>query len=297
MWCVKRVSEYVFFEKCERAKGNEDMRTALIPALLLAQMAIGQPKTIDECANLTDPVHRERFEQIAREFTLSDCCEGTLAHCLDASPSDCSLARRLSTFACKIIEIGNEPGAVMKALNDRYRSMTTQNTVAIKKGLFEAAGDSAAPVTISVYISGTCPACKFLLVGLHKEVISGRLAGKARIEVKLLTNNMVDQALLSANQYGKFWPYIEELNKMKVRATRNDLYDIGRRLGITPDQLARGMENPDLLKKAKESRKEAKENGVEYTPTTFINGHRYESFKHPIWITDAAEYEFEKYHR
>ena len=49
-----------------------------------------------------------------------------------------------------------------------------------------------------------------------------------------------------------------------------------------------------LNERAFASRKEAQENGVKYTPTTFLNGYLYDSYDHPMWIVDAAEYEYRR---
>jgi protein-disulfide isomerase len=40
-------------------------------------------------------------------------------------------------------------------------------------------------------------------------------------------------------------------------------------------------------------RKEGEINEVTVTPTFFINGKRYRSFKDPQWVVDAALYEYE----
>ncbi len=245
------------------------------------------------CDSLNDAQMRQQYEMIAREFQVKECCGKSLAECMD-SKTDCSLPARLANFTCRLLVAKKEPQEIMEKLTERYRSMTSETTVQVREGLFEPAGDPNAKVIVSVYISGTCPMCKFVAKGMYREVTKGSLRGKARLVIKLLSTNMVDMALLAANEHDKFWPYIIELSSLKERATRDHLFAIGQKVGISPDELARTMARPELIAKAKASREEALRNGVKVTPTVFINGHFYDSYKHPTWITDAVEYEYEK---
>jgi protein-disulfide isomerase len=166
--------------------------------------------------------------------------------------------------------------------------------VPIDLNLLEHAGSASAPVTMVIYISGTCPMCKRVIDEMHKEVTAGALRDKARLVVKLFTTNTVDKTLLAANEYGKFWPFVAELAQVKQRITTDDLMRIILKLGIPAAKMAELSESRAVGEKAETSRAEALRNGVKETPAVFINGHRYEGYKHPAWLIDAVDYECER---
>jgi protein-disulfide isomerase len=204
----------------------------------------------------------------------------------------CPIAPRLASFACWLASGGKDSAFIAEKLIKRYKSFAETRKYTIVGSLFPPAGDTTAPVTITVYISISCPRCKQVSGFLYDSVTTGSLKGKAQLHMKLLTVNERDMALLAAAQSGVFWDYFKRLTTISKRLDMPVLYDVAQEMHLQLAPFKEYINDKNLQKRAQASRKEAHANGVKVTPTLFINGHRYYSYDHPIWIVDRVDYEY-----
>lgn len=263
------------------------IKTAMVTCLvLLVQVHISYASW---CDSLTQKKQKIATE-VLRSFYLPVCGNQPLENCM-RDPLSCPPAPRLANFGCWLASGGKDAAYIKEKLANRYKGMTKERKYTIDNTLFPLAGDSAAPVTITIYISISCPRCKQVSDFLYDSVTAGSLKGKANLCIKLLTVNERDMALLAANECGGFWDYMHRISKISKRLDMPVLYKAAEKMGFPMKRFKQSIKDSMLLEKAHSSRKEAHANGVSVTPTLFINGHRYYSYTQPIWIVDAVEYE------
>jgi predicted DsbA family dithiol-disulfide isomerase len=82
------------------------------------------------------------------------------------------------------------------------------------------------------------------------------------------------------------------LAKVQERLDRSVLIEVAEEIGLPRKKFVRLMESGKYDVPLAQSRKEALANKVKVTPTFFIDGQRYRSYKDPRWIVDAVEYGF-----
>jgi predicted DsbA family dithiol-disulfide isomerase len=230
---------------------------------------------------------------VRKNYRIGCCQNASLDKCL-RDTRHCSIAERLGQFGCWLIGYGKDYTFIIDKLNERYISLVSQKKYHINLPMFEPAGDTTAPVAIAVYISIGCPWCKIVCNFLHDTVTAGSLKGKAKVYVKLLSARPMNMALLAANESGKFWEYMKELETIDRRLDKELLVKVARNVGIAVWEFEAAMDKEKFHKLAFESRSEGLKNEVKATPTLFINGRRYYSYKRPEWIVDAVEYEYEQ---
>jgi len=233
------------------------------------------------------------YAALKGDFEIPQCAGTSLEDCLHSGQKD-PLAQRLSSFACWLAFLDKDSASIADKLDQRYESLASEKRYSIDLPLFEPAGDSLAPVAIVAYISIGCPWCKVVCNFLHDSVTVGSLNGKARLFVKLLSVTHRDMALLAADENDNFWEYMKLLGTIEQRLDEDVLLDAAKKQGIPLWQFKAAMQNQALRERAMASRKEAVGFGVKSTPTLFINGRWYRSYKNPKWLVDAVEYEYEK---
>ena len=217
-----------------------------------------------------------------------------IAECAGKNP-ECGIARHLNEFAVWIDSIQSDMpcSSRVAALAERYASFhdTVRHIFDFNNVAFT--GLPGAPVTLLMFVSVSCPLCKRVYKGLYGEVTKGKLLNKARIGVKVLSAHPNDVSLLAAEKFGKQSEFLLSLAGVEERISLTIIKQKAHDIGIPDSEFCRLLRDPVLLRAAQASAQEGGKNGVTVTPTVFINGKRYRSFKDPEWIVDAALYEDE----
>ena len=249
----------------------------------------------DQKTPVPDTLTNEQLHQLdslENEMKIEQYCNGTLAACLKKK-SSCELAVRLHAFMKWLVARKTASRIVSDEAYKRYSSLTSTKKGTIDTTVFPIAGDSRAPVLISGYVSAVCPICHFVTHELYDAVTQGELKGKARLMVKPLGEGVANKSLAVACRMGRFWDYFIALSMVKARIQKETLYSIADSLKFDMGKFKSLMNGPQADSLVKASTAEAAINGVTLSPTYFINRVRYQSYKDPAWLVDAADYMYE----
>jgi protein-disulfide isomerase len=220
-------------------------------------------------------------ENLFRATYPYDCCDETLDRCLKAKRV-CRLAERLRDDICRRVARGEDEALVKQALERRAHSMVSAG----KKAGFdlshsEAAGEPKAPVQIVAYACARCPFCKKVIPELYGLVTTGPLKGKSVLYFRPYPirghGGSVEGGLafLAAQQLKKQWPFILKLFAEFDRFEEKRLPEWAAQIGLDRSAFAKELASPALRQILVDSKKEGLRNGVDATPTLFINGRRY----------------------
>lgn len=240
------------------------------------------------------PAQERMVGAIVAQARVGGCCDTSVAAC--AASSDCSLGRRLEAFARWLVSVGRDSTRVAAGVEERCRTMENLDTLPMAPSPYPVAGDPNAPVLISVYVTGSCNLCKHVTARLYESVTDGPMRGRARLEVQPFATGVADRALAAAAVLGAFWPYLTDLATTQERLDMRPLVRRASSLGFDRQRFEELMDSDSLFTILGRSAQAGRANGVEVTPTVFIDHRRYRSFKDPRWVLDAVEYVGERDH-
>lgn len=235
---------------------------------------------------------KKTFDEVTASFPVFSCDSTPLARAVKSAPA-CLMAKHLFPFARWIASKGKTVDECKKELTDRQLSFSDSQRVSIDLTGVPIGGDTAAPVTVVLYLSGLCPLCKYVGCEMYREVTSGMLKGKARFAVKPCRSASADEAIVAAAHFQKPWEFLIALHTIKIRPDEPVLLKLADSLGIDSVRFKRYLNTRELQSVIERNSAEALRNGVTYTPTVFINGRRYHSYTDTRWVVDAALYENE----
>jgi hypothetical protein len=233
-------------------------------------------------------VQENRYRSLCESFRIASCDSISIAQ-----GQSCPIARHLGDFARWLVSKNTAYDTCLTDLAARHDCMTSNEKSQFDTRGLPAAGDSGAPVLISVYISAGCPSCKFLSSKLYHEVTAGSLKGRARFVAKPSTEAIGDIALCAAATRNRFWEFLLALNDYKSRPDRQELVRMADSLGIDAILFDNLLNNNKLKSTLGDYARERRNNDVSITPTFYINTIRYRSYKDVRWIIDAALYKYE----
>jgi protein-disulfide isomerase len=266
---------------------------AVIATATLATPSAGQTPTCDALAR-TDRRFAQRL--LASEYVY-DCCDGTIARCLAARPT-CELAVRLAENICLRIAQGQDETRIRRALSRRARSMVGGGKLAeVNLSNAPIVGSPDAPATVVVYACARCPYCSRLVPALYRAVTAGSLQADARLVFRTFPirghehSTEAGLAFAAAETMGKFWEFLlyayGHFQTFSVEAQP----DWAAAVGLDPAMFSARMAEPATREALVASKKEGLINGVEETPTLFINGRRWVGDLEIEEVIDAVEEE------
>ncbi len=268
-----------------------------IPCILLVA-GLAQAQT-PVCDRLTAP-QRETARGLLAGQHPYDCCDDTIDKCLRVTPT-CALVVRLANNICRRVADGQHEKAIIRSLSHRARTMMAMGKGAkIDLQGCTPIGDPKSSVVLVEYACGRCPFCAKLTPEIYEAVVDGPLAGKAVFYFKVFPIRSHEGAkasglaMLAAEQLGGFWAFL--LHGYE----RFDLFCPDRQklwakdVGLDEIAFAQLITDPALEKRLVTSKKEGLANGVDATPTFFINGRRYYAELSLDEIVDVVEEEFER---
>lgn len=233
------------------------------------------------------------LDSVITNYHIAKCCNSNIEECIMAEPA-CSIAPRFYNFTCWLIMREDKYDEITLLLDKRYKSYFGPDTFNVASSFLPPAGDTAAPVIITAYINASCNLCKKVCIPLHMAVTEGPIIGKAKLQLKPSTIQIGDRAFMAAAKMGKFWEFFLSLEKVKRRLDEKILISKAKKLGLNTTLFEKYLYDEKIKAELQKMREEALSNGVEISPTLFINNRRYQSYKDPQWVIDAVEYEYEQ---
>jgi hypothetical protein len=238
------------------------------------------------------PLQRARFDSVTSRVFIERCCHSTLSDCARKSDK-CPPVRRLIEFAAWRCAEDSLTDRIVDHVEKRYRGFVAESTFTIDTAGAPCLGSPAARVLITAYVSATCNLCKRVVGDLYDSVAFGGLKGKARLLAKPIGDGLGERALAAAQTEGKFWGLLLVLRGIKTRLSEDQIVHLADSIGLPEGRFRNLLKDPGISKHLEANSIEARKNGVSLTPTLFINGKRYASFKDPRWVVDAALYELD----
>ena len=272
--------------------------TRRLLAALIATVALATPSAgrTPACDALTGTQRRLAERVLASEYVY-DCCDETIERCLRARPT-CALAIRLADNVCRRVATGQDEARIRRALSRRARSMVGGGTLAeVNLSSAPMLRGPNAPVTVVVYACARCPYCSRLVPALQRAVTAGLLRGEARLAFRTFPirghedSTEAGLAFVAAEEMGKFWEFLlyayGHFESFSVEAQP----DWAAAVGLDPVAFSARLADPATRDALVASKKEGLLNGVEETPTLFINGRRWVGDLEIEEVIDAIEEE------
>ncbi len=226
---------------------------------------------------------------------LYDCCDGTISACLAEEPA-CSLARRLADNVCRRVEAGQDEAQIRRGLSRRARSMVGGGApMEIDLEAAPVLGPDDAPVTVVIYACARCPFCSRLIPELIETESSGPLHERVRFAFRIFPIRGHDNstpaglAFQAAAELDAFWPFMLEAYRHFDGWSPEAQLQWAQAVGLEPEDFEARMADPATRAAVVASKKEGLVNGVEATPTFFINGRRWVGDLEKDELLDALE--------
>jgi len=213
---------------------------------------------------------------------LYDCCDRTMAECLEQEPT-CRLAVRLANNLCRRVALGQDEATIERALSRRGRSAMDPRVCQfdLAPGVAAAAGADTARVAVVEYACARCPFCALLTPALHREVTAGRLRGKVRLYFKAWPirshahSKETNLGLAAAMHLGEFWPFLLHAFGHFDDFGPETQAAWAAQAGLDRVAFEAAVADPAVAARLVESKKEGLRHGVHATPTFFIDGREY----------------------
>lgn len=270
--------------------------SAWLLLLTLSSVASAQTKT---CDALTGAAKKTAQELLSSQHAY-DCCDKSLAQCLEKKPT-CTLVKRLSDDVCRRVAKGQSRADIERELQRRATSMMPSTKAhAIDTKATPIAGKADAKVTLAAYLCPRCPFCAKLMPELYASVTSGRLAGKVKLVARpfpVRTHPGSTEAglgMMAGGQLGKFWEFLLQLYRDFDRFDPAKLGEVAAQVGLDRAAFDGKMKDPAVRSALIDAKKEGVRNGVESTPTFFINGRKYVGEMTLATLEDVLEEEYER---
>jgi protein-disulfide isomerase len=240
--------------------------------------------------NYSDSLNKKQLKQltiVTSDFKMNTICKGSLFD-LTQNNSPCSVAIHLYNFAAWLALKDSTRDYIKKQLQVRYDFFTSPDTLSIDTTGYPHIGNPKNPIVITAYTSSTCNLCKVIVRAVEDSILHGSLNNKAVLVIKPFSAGIGDMAKMAAFKQQQFKTYSDALAQIKERFTERDLITIADSTGLDTIVFTNSLKDSTTRAFLLKSRSEGIQNGVEVTPTFFINAKRYRSYKDPQWIIDAV---------
>ena len=228
------------------------------------------------------------------------CCDSTLDKCLKQRPV-CRVVERLANDICRRVAAGEDRATIERALARRATSMMpSAKRYDIDLSGMPVAGDPASRVTAVLYICPRCPYCAKLAPELYRQVSEGSLKGKVKLYVRPFPlrshpqSTEASMAWMAAIKLGKFWPYLLHLYKNFDKFDPSKLPDCAAHQGMNREAFLKLVKDSALRSALVKSKKEGVRNGVDATPTVYINTRKYVGDLDVQAVVDVLEEEHDR---
>jgi protein-disulfide isomerase len=272
---------------------------ATLAAWLAPVSGAAAPPATSPCSALAGE-KRALADKLTRSARPYDCCDEPLDRCL-AAKSVCRLAVRLRDEICRRVARGEGEKLIQAALEKRARSMGPVPVRAtFDLASSQAAGDPKAKVKAVVYACARCPFCRRVVPILHDLATSGALKGRFALYFRPypITRHKGSTegglGFVAAQKLARFWPFALKLFSEYDRFAVDQIPAWAASVGIDRPAFEVELAAPATRRALVDSKKEGLRNGVEATPTLFIDGRMYHGDLDREMLADVLEEEVER---
>jgi uncharacterized membrane protein YphA (DoxX/SURF4 family) len=248
------------------------------------------------CEALSDS-ERRLTERILTSEHPYDCCDDTISKCLQEEPT-CALAERLADNVCRRVATGQDESRIRRALSRRARSMVGGSRPAeFDLSETDFLGNDDAEIVVVVYACARCPYCSRLVPAICEAITAGSLHGEIRLAFRVFPirghegSTAAGLGFAAAADMGAFWPFMLHAYQHFDDFTPDRQVEWAAEVGLDRDEFEKRMADPATREALVASKKEGLANGVEETPTLFINGRRWVGDLDIAEVLDALEEE------
>lgn len=264
--------------------------------LVALQVALAPPTfAATPACDALPPPGSARATALLDTLHVHDCCDDVLSACLAAVPR-CAVAERMAENVCRRVARGDDDASIRHAVQLRaWNALPLPVTPTFDLQDAPTVGDPAAPVEVVVYAAPRGVHCARLVPGVFDAITKGPLQGRVHLHLRLfpLRSNPFDKeaglALLAADRMGHFWDLTLQSYARFDTFSLEAQQGWAEALGLDMVEFRRLLEDPSLVTALSASKKEGLENGVEGTPTFFIDGRMYRGEAEVDEIVDALE--------
>lgn len=198
----------------------------------------------------------------------------------DKPQERCPIGLDLLEEVCKWVWEGKSREEIRDTLAERRGTPTGPVEIATDEAFRAGAAD--APVILVEYACPRCPFCAGLTTLMHHEITEGRLRGKVKLYFRPfpLRNHPGAKeggtAMVAAAKLGRFWPFVLYFYKNYNAFAVENLGAWAAAAGIDRVAFEELIKAPQIRTELVASYKEGRRNGVDATPTLFINGEKYD---------------------
>jgi hypothetical protein len=244
------------------------------------------------CLLATAPFARELSCPGVKALRIAQCGGATL-EVLQKQWDQCDMASRLLSFAQLMDSLAVPCSTQVIDVKKRYAFF--EDTVRFPIDLKEVpcAGAADAPLRIVLYVSMSCPVCKWLYSALSDSLKNGRMKGMS-LYVKPFSASPLEHILAAFQKEHRQDELLRALAPVKERVSAEMMLRIADSLGMPREKIEKLSRGGEVVAWVAASRAEALRNGATATPAVFIGGKSYRSNKNPRWVIDAARFELGK---
>jgi hypothetical protein len=282
------------------------MQRSCLAVLTVASIFLGAgtARALTPTCNELTGEKRKLAAEILKGQHLYDCCDRTIAECL-RKKRVCPLAVRLANNVCRRVAAGQDKKSITRSLSRRAKTIFGLGSKPAKIDLTDlpAAGDPRAPITLVEYGSARGEHCLRMTPPVYDAVVNGPLKGKVKLYFKafpLRGNKYAKEAgaaYMASLIMGKFWEYVLHSYAHFHEFTPDRRVEWAAAVGMNRKLFSAWLIDPRMMERLLASKKEGLENGVETTPTFFIDGHRYHGDNDVEELTDVLLEIYEKRQR
>jgi protein-disulfide isomerase len=197
--------------------------------------------------------------------------------------------------------MGQDEARIRRGLSRRARSMMGRGAPAeIDLAAAPVVGPEDAPVTLVVYACARCPYCSKLVPEIYQALAEPPLADDVRMAFRVFPirghegSTPAGLGFAAAAEMGAFWPFLLQAYGNFDEFSEEVQPEWAEAAGLEREAFLELMADPATRESLVASKKEGLVNGVEETPTLFINGRRWVGDLETAEVLDALAEEAER---
>jgi len=258
--------------------------------LMFSSVALAQTPSCDALTGKS----AENAQTVLKTPISYGCCNDSIEACLN-KPS-CKIGPVLANEVCRLANLGKTTTEMIKLLGQRAETMHSKaEPVKIELLPHHIMGNPDAKVVLSIYMCARCVFCSRYVPLVVEYIKDSPLKDKIAVNLRPFPikthpgSTPAAIAVEAAAQMGKGWEYLIYAYKNFDAYTEQQLPVWANDLGLDVNQFNALLALPETRKFVSKSKKEGLTNGVENTPTFFINGFMYSGKFDPKTLMSMLE--------